>query len=204
MQPKLIWFFLGFGLLFIFLLALNAFPKSRTFILEKTYDLQHRNPPLSEKAKIDSLLGTFEQIKYKQLDKDYLKETNSDEAKFERLLRRKKYYVIHQEDLFKKVVGNFRVHHFVTKDAYYNTLLWDKKASYYWLIDKKLLYAIRDLQEALEKENYDPEAFWIRYGHRHPKKNKAVGGAGSSRHILGEAADLVIQDIDKNGKTRCC
>lgn len=63
-----------------------------------------------------------------------------------------------------------------------------------------MLHKILDLQKELERKGYDQDGFWIRYVHRTPKQNEEVNGVGSSKHILGQAADLVIKDINKNGK----
>ena len=51
----------------------------------------------------------------------------------------------------------------------------------------------------MTQKEYDRDNFWIHYGHRHPHLNEAVGGASKSRHIVGEAVDMVIGDINKDG-----
>lgn len=42
------------------------------------------------------------------------------------------------------------------------------------------------------------KSIYVTSGYRCPKLNKAVGGAGSSQHVYGEAADIVVRN--KNGQ----
>ena len=130
----------------------------------------------------------------------YLTWSKSNQSKYKRLLSNSKYLVIKQDDFFKRIVGNFRIKDFVCKDSIFKKCLYDSNKEFYWLIDKKLLFAVLKLQKSLEKLGHDPDAFWIRYGHRHPRKNEDVEGAHFSRHIHGQAIDMVINDIDKDGK----
>ncbi|MEM6723537.1 MAG: D-Ala-D-Ala carboxypeptidase family metallohydrolase [Bacteroidota bacterium] len=68
------------------------------------------------------------------------------------------------------------------------------------MIDEKLLFAIQELQAELTAKDHDPKAFTIRSGHRHPKRNEEVKGAKVSRHIKGQAVDLIIGDINQDGQ----
>ena len=54
--------------------------------------------------------------------------------------------------------------------------------------------------QILKDKGHNPYAFRIRNGFRHPAYNKLVSGANKSRHIAGEAIDLHIKDINRDGK----
>jgi len=157
------------GLLFGSLIALNI-TSSRDKILEHRYDLLHENEAVSSKIAIDSILGTFEKLRFNQLDQNYLSWTKSNKGKYKKILRRSVFRVIKQDDFYKKIVGNFRIKDFVCKDSLYDKCLNDKEEKYYWLINEKLLYSVLELQNSLKKKGLNQEGFRINSGHRHPKK----------------------------------
>lgn len=192
---------IAFLLLLVCVIAIFIFhPRFRVIYLKQWYDLTTYQTNPNSKKSIETVLNSFEQIPFSKLNKDYLESSKSDDPKYRKMLANTVYRRVNQADLFKKIVGDFRVIDFVVKDQYYQTVLFDKKQYLYWLIDEELLFRILELQEELEKKGFDPNAFWIRNGHRHPQKNDLVGGARSSRHLRGEAIDMVIQDINQDGR----
>jgi len=112
----------------------------------------------------------------------------------------KKYYQLTRDDFFRFIVDDIRINQLLPKDKYYKECLSDKSKTYNWLMDEKLLKKLLELQTVLEKNGYNKRGFSITNGYRHPKENERVGGANLSRHIKGEAIDIRINDIDKNGK----
>jgi len=167
---------------------------------EQKYDAQHENKRVETKKEIREILDSFPTIRIKDVDKSYLDWSKSNFGKYKKILRKSEFRVLKREDFFKKIVGDFRINDFVCKDSIYQDCLFKSEKEYYWLIDEKLLFAVLELQNSLKEKGYDPDAFWIRYGHRHPKKNEEAKGAGSSKHIKGQAIDMVIEDINKDGK----
>ena len=167
----------------------------------KIYDLRNPQQPVTTKAGIDSVLKNFAQVSYTQLDKDYIAYSQSDVEKFKTILQGKIYYVVKGEDIFRFLVGNFRVKEFLVRDNYYSENLNNLEMNniQYFLIDKNLLYAFLDLQDELQRKGYDRNAFTINNAHRHPSHNKEIGGASVSYHIRGQAIDLTIWDINKDG-----
>ncbi len=164
------------------------------------YDLQYPQKEIRSQAQIDKVLAKLKRVPYSKLDKSYLQYTQSDQPKFKKLLQGKTYYQISRADFFKYIVGDVRIKDLLAKDKYYKACLFDEQKPYYWLINKKVLHKFLELQDELERKGYNRKAYVIRNGHRHPHYNKAVGGASLSRHILGEAIDLGIRDIDQNGR----
>ncbi|MGB0931032.1 MAG: D-Ala-D-Ala carboxypeptidase family metallohydrolase [Chitinophagales bacterium] len=169
-------------------------------VLQYYYDLQNPQKEILTQKEINRVLASFEAVSYEKMDKSYLQYTLSDVAKYKKLLQGKQYYRISRNDFFKYIVGDVRIKDLLAKDKYYKACLWNREANYYWLINKNVLYKFLQLQDELERLGYDRKAYKVRNGHRHPKYNKTIGGASLSRHILGEAIDLGIRDIDRNGK----
>ena len=174
--------------------------KAQETYSEIKFDLQHENKRVETEKEIREILNSLTTIKIKEVDKSYLDWTKSNFGKYQRILRRSEYRVLKCNDFFKKIVGDFRISDFVCKDSIFQECLFDSEKEYYWLIDEKLLFAVLKLQHSLKDNGYNPDAFWIRYGHRHPKKNEEANGAGSSKHIKGQAIDMVIEDINNDGK----
>lgn len=169
-------------------------------ILETHYYPIDHQKEVNSYNEIDAVFASLPKIAYLQLDASYLSKTKSSKFKYKRLLKRKEYYVVHRKDLFKKIAGDVRIKDLLPqKDQFYKNCM-DKDEEIYWLMDKKVVYKLLDLQLELKKAGYKHNGFTVRNGHRYPSYNEKVGGASSSRHILGEAIDITVGDIDGNGK----
>jgi hypothetical protein len=175
-------------------------PSIYEHILRKRFDLSNNQPVVNSKQDIDSILQSIPQQPFQNLEDSYKVSSGYEGAKYRKLVNGKKFYLLKQEDFFKKIVGHHRVIDFICKDKHYRACLYDKDKTYPWLMDKSLLYALLDLKTELKKVDCNPDGFVIRSGHRHPKRNEWVGGASMSRHMYGEALDLRIQDINNDGK----
>ncbi len=163
------------------------------------YTIDHQKEVTTYKE-IDAIFSSLPTKAYIELDQNYLSKTKSSKFKYKRLLKRKEYYIIHRRDLYTKIAGDVQIKDLLPqKDTYFKKCLNDNE-EIYWLMDKRVVYKLLDLQIALKKEGYDPKGFTVRNGHRYPAYNEKVGGASVSRHILGEAIDLTIGDIDGNGR----
>jgi uncharacterized protein YcbK (DUF882 family) len=167
----------------------------------KIYDLNYSQKPITTKARVDSVMSNFKQVAYADLDEKYIQYSQSDKEKYKKILSGKIYYIVKGEDIFKFLVGDFRVKDFLVKDKYYSENLnhLREERIQYFLIDKNLLYALLELQNDLEEMGYDKNAFTINYAHRHPLLNQEVGGTSVSYHIRGQAIDLIIWDINRDG-----
>ncbi len=189
------------AIIFIMLcvLILSFHWRAKAMIYQKVYDFKSAQKEIKTVKGINTVLKQFEKLPFSKLDETYKKYTKSTEPKYEKLLKHSNYYIVYRKDFFKYIVGDIRVNDLIPKDKYYKSSIHNRNQKFYWLIDKKLLYKLLELQQTLAKMKYDPKAFRITNGFRHPRYNEEVGGAGSSRHIKGEAIDMVIKDIDKNG-----
>ncbi|MGK0389461.1 MAG: hypothetical protein ACI94Y_002201 [Maribacter sp.] len=171
--------------------------ESRDTLLQYIYEIRHKNEKVESKESIDRILDSYEKVNYSSLDEPYLEYTRSAKSKYKKMLNGREYFVIPREDIHRKIVGEFMIKQFMCKDKYYKE---HAHKEILWLIDRKVLYKTIELLEALEKEGYDKYGFLIRNGHRHPTYNEKIKGAGSSRHIVGEAIDISVRDINQDGK----
>ena len=174
--------------------------KSRDVIIEKYYDLTHSNEIVSSRDQIDKILSEINSIQYGELDDEYLNYTKSDDTLYKEMLVDLEYHQVKRKDLNKRLVGKHRIKDFVPRDKYYRRMLYSKEKNINIILNKELMYKILELKLELEKRDLDQHAMSINHGHRNPRVNEKVGGAKRSRHIKGEAADLNIKDIDKDGK----
>lgn len=164
------------------------------------YDCITGQKAVLSRAGIDSVLAQFETVSYDDLDVSY-KEYSDPDEKFRHQLEGTRYRIVRGAEIYQYVVGKTRVKSFLCTDAYYTGNEADLNANkeQYWLVDEKLLYLILDFMQVLDQEGYDSEGFYVREGHRHPHYNYTRGGASQSQHIYGKAADLVIEDINRDG-----
>ncbi len=171
----------------------------RDFILEIKYDLLYSNIEVKSPEKIDSIINSFEIISYDDLSQEYLKTTNSDIPKYKKLIKNLNYYKIYRTDLNQYIAGKYRLKAFLCKDDFYKDCVMNKSEYVICILNPKIFHKTLALINELVKADYNPYAFKIVNGHRHPKYNEKVGGASLSRHIKGEAVDISVQDINKDG-----
>ncbi len=158
------------------------------------------NPEVYTQEQLDEILSEFETLDFEELPEEYLEKSKSNHKKYKKHLEDASYLIIQRNDFYKKIAGKFRIRDFVCKDKFYKACLLDKEKNFYWLIDKKLLEAVIKLLKTLEEKELNKDALRITYGHRHPAMNEKIKGAKQSRHIHGEAIDMVVGDIDNDGK----
>lgn len=185
------------GILFIIVVLTNW--RVRDKIVEFKYDFQHDNKTVNTQEEIDKILSNITTINYADLEEDYLEYTKSNLPKYTSLLKNLRYYKVRREDLNKKIVGDFRLKSFICKDDYYVDCIMGDASTVNCIFNPKIFVKTLELMEALEKLDYNPNGFTIVNGHRHPSHNELVGGAKLSRHIKGEAVDILIDDINKDG-----
>lgn len=195
---KMLFYFLGS----LFIILLFVLPQGLD-ISAKAYDFRSSQTPIKARPDIDEVLGGFEKIPFEKLDdKKYLEWSQFDQKSFRSMAKGRHFYKISGKDYHKYLVGDFRVRDFLPKDgqSYTQKLLPGQFKQHYLMIDPRLLYKLAELQETLKSKNLNHEGFSLSSGFRHPRHNKKVGGASKSRHILGEAIDIRIGDINKDGK----
>lgn len=187
--------FIGLGFIFYYKSSWHF----RELADEFYFDFTHKNPYVADKSTIDEILGTFPIKKYSDLGDDYLNHSQANQKSYQRIYKNKIFYIIRKKDALRKIVGNTRIKDLVCKNHEFHKLSYSSLEEIIWLIDKELLYKILELQDKLEEEGYNRDGFTVISAFRDPKHNKAVGGKSRSRHLYGDAADLNIGDINKDG-----
>lgn len=176
-------------------------PVSVAFDPVAQYDEVSKQGPVMTRKGVEEVLNQLEKINFGDLPDEYRSYTWCDSAPFRPRLQKKAWYEVKKEDPLRFVVGRIRVRDFLSKDKYYPKVSegLSIEESQYLCLDKRLLYKILELKQALESKGWNPEGFRVLRGHRNPKHNIEIGGKSRSRHIFGEAVDIKIEDLDGDG-----
>jgi hypothetical protein len=161
---------------------------------ESKFDKESGQKEVLTYAGIDSVYQSFETISYDELDSSYINYSKS--FLFKNYLKDRKYLIVKENDIYKFLVGRYRVKDFLAHDKYY--YFGSDSTIQYLLLEKKLLYSVLDLMNQLNKMSYDKYSFTVRDGFRHPAAN--AGGAIYSQHIFGRAVDIIVKDVNNDGK----
>jgi len=193
-------------LLALILIGLTAFALALAFHWELrdkvesiVYDFIYENNYVSTPKQIEQTLSQFQVVPLSQLPPKYLKQSKLGDKKYRPIVRKLQFFKILKRDVYQKIVGNNRIKSILTKDTRYRNSWFFSKDTLFLGIDKKVLFKVLELQAQLENKDYDKDAFFINSGHRTPAYNKAIGGASKSRHMKGQAIDMTIGDINKDG-----
>lgn len=181
------------------LLIAYLIPASRIQLEERAGLLFFGNEDVNTREGVDEVLANFSTIQQQELPETFLKSAGITTDKFKRLSP-KTYYVLRKKDLYRKIAGQVRIVDLFARDKETLAGFWWSDDPLYFGIDRDILYKIIELRAALRKEGWNENGFHITYGYRHPTLNEAVGGAPVSRHISGDALDIVIDDINRDGK----
>lgn len=79
---------------------------------EEKFDNDNPQLPVLSRIGIDSVLSTFQQMSYAELDTAYIGYTESD-GKFESSLADKTFYVLEGDDVLRYIVGTYRIKNFL-------------------------------------------------------------------------------------------
>jgi len=166
--------------------------------LQWKYDSTHQNPKINQASEIDKLLKNLETQPFSELPQEIKESTNANQPTYKKLLERENYYVLTRDDLMKKVVRDYRFADFVSNDKMFYKVL-TKNSKYYTNIKPDILKTFLYLLTRCEEKGYDIAQIKLRSGYRHPKRNYYIGGASRSRHIFGDAIDIGVYDVNRDG-----
>lgn len=185
----------------LFVLA-TQIPVIKVRYAQYFYDLKHPQKAVASFEQTQKIIQQFPRKEFRQLPKTYLEKTKSSNPKYKKMLQNSQYRVLKGDAIFQKLIGHYRIKDFLPHDTYYNKNIRNLAAQHeiYWLVNEKLFKKFHALRQVLAQSGYNPNAFGINNGYRHPAYNEGVGGASKSRHILGEAIDIQIKDINQDGR----
>lgn len=160
------------------------------YSLSFVYDVLYDNPAVDSIQGVDKVFSQLGSVDLTKLTPAYLSHAGIDTKEAKAALGGQ-YYLVPEELLMKKVLGSNRL-----KSIASHGWIDDKRPL---LIDKRVLYAFIKLYSLLKKRGHDPDALVITSGHRHPNHNKEANGAKNSRHVKGQAIDLQVGDVNRDG-----
>ena len=163
------------------------------------YDLLEGNNYVETEEQARQIFAQFPQLSTSELPQWYREGNKLDRAPFEAMCTNMQFRKLSKKEAYQKIAGDVRLIDLLARDADVHRLHYFSKAPVYLGIAPEVVYRFIALQDALARSGYDPDALLVRFGHRHPKLNKEVGGASKSRHIVGEALDITIDDINGDG-----
>lgn len=70
----------------------------------------------------------------------------------------------------------------------------------YVVLDERLLVKLEELLDQVHRAGYDVQRFRIMSGYRTPYYNHAIGNVAYSRHVYGAAADILVDDLNRDGR----
>ena len=166
------------------------------------FEIRTVQKPIDSTKGIDSVLSKLESIQYDVLSEAYKKETGHV-GSYIKMVKGGTFYRLNETDTEKYIVGKIKIGELITHDddLFNNWMSSNKSCQHIWLIDRELLFKILELQNELTKRGYNSDGFQVKNGHRHPAHNSRIGGAKKSQHIAGKAVDIVVSDINKDGKS---
>ncbi len=163
------------------------------------FDYTNFNSSVHVKQDVEKILDNFETISVNKLPPSYLKHSKMTSVKYAGMVSTMEFFQITKKDTYKKIVGDLRIKDFIVKDDQLLKAKYGSTTPIYWGIKPSILFKLLELKTLMESRNLDFDAITINSGHRTPHINEKVGGASKSRHIVGEAVDLKIGDVDQDG-----
>jgi hypothetical protein len=148
-------------------------------------------PKVTSKKQLDKIFSNFELVQAKNLNQKYLEFSNLSKKRYRHAFKNKKYYLIPKWALNQNILGSNKLKSIVSNG--------DHNGYIPLLIDKRVLYKFVSLYNILKKKGYNPDEIIITSGHRNPYHNEIDHGAPKSRHILGQALDFDVGDINRDG-----
>ncbi|MEM7371662.1 MAG: D-Ala-D-Ala carboxypeptidase family metallohydrolase [Bacteroidota bacterium] len=168
-------------------------------LLGPIYDRLSRQKAVHTSEQLDQTLEALPTLSYKRLVRTDL--ARGDGLSSMKHYQDQEFIRISGVNRYRYLVGNQRVHQFLPGMRIWRFRLPRLGHTQYLLIDKRVLRQLLSFRQALEKQGLNPNAFAVSSGFRPPSYNKRVGGKPKSRHLHGQAIDILIQDLNSDGRS---
>ena len=163
------------------------------------YDLTNSNPYVRERQQVLDIFSSFKKIRLEEIPKGFRVPAGMNRKDYRKAVSGHTYYVLQKKDLYKKVAGDNRLMNVVSGDNGYRQESLFSEKEFYLDLNYRILYRLLDIQDLLEKKGLNRDGVTIISGHRTPNHNASVGGKRESRHLNGDAIDLKVGDINRDG-----
>lgn len=172
----------------------------KTNVLESVYyDWTHSNPYVKSSGQLKEFLNQLERVSYGQIPDSFKKRTGMNRRTEREKIKRQRFFAVTKKDLYRKIAGNNRLMSIVSADNLYGRHSVFSAEKFYFHINPIILFRFIEIQNELEKAGHDRDGIRIISGHRTPGHNRNVGGKSESRHMMGDALDIKIGDLNGDG-----
>lgn len=181
------------GLLFIYL----VYPAR---VERWGYDRTHIQKSVNTYDDAMHVLSSYPKLLLKELPYEIRSSAGLRESqhggRFDKLV----FYKVPVGDLYKKLYFHQRIIEFQSLH-YSERFTWlSDRSSYYICLDQPILKALFDLSDRMEEKGLNARGVRVFSGYRSPSRNDVVGGARNSMHLYGNALDIRVGDVDRDGR----
>ena len=106
-------------------------------------------------------------------------------------------------DRYRYVAGRYRARDFMTPQRILagRVPIPHPAKTQFLVLDPPVLERLMEIEEHLESEGLDAEALTVTSGFRNPAYNRLIKGAAKSRHQHGDAIDISVGDVNRDGRS---
>lgn len=156
--------------------------------------------PITRHSQLDSVLAQLKVVPFAQIDTAYLRYAGI-EGQWKHELSKKTWHHVDGDQAMLFLVGKFRVRDFMAhRQGLRNPQVdLEPQDREYFCMDHRVLHKLLDLLTWMEGAGLATDQLLVNYAFRHPTLNLYAGGVARSRHQWGEAIDLAVGDVNRDG-----
>jgi hypothetical protein len=172
-------------------------------ILAPIYDLYTGQQRITEVKDAGKVLASFPVLAYQDISElDFADRLGISGQKYKALYQKQKFLTVSWFSRYRYVAGDIRMKDFLPKDRLIGNRIPipAQEKIHYLPLSSRLVEKIILLQTEMEKAGLDEKAFAVTSGFRPPAYNDLVKGKPKSRHLHGDAIDIIVFDTNQDGE----